>query len=147
MALPRAVGFSIARSGVTGGDLDQALISPSNNPGAVAQDARHIYWVDGSSIARANLDGSGVDESFISLPGSLISAIAVDSAHVYWVTSNDLIGRANLDGSGVDPSFLSIKPGQHGSRGGCQGRAGSVSGVVLSLAVLICGNGLVASSS
>ena len=74
------------------------------------QDAQHIYWVDGSAIARANLDGSGVDESFISLPGSFISAIAVDSGHVYWVTSTDVIGRANLDGSWVDPSFLSIKP-------------------------------------
>ena len=56
------------------------------------------------TIGRANLDGSGVDQSFIT--GAQVG-VAVDSQHVYWTnSSSDAIGRANLDGSGVDQSFI-----------------------------------------
>ena len=60
------------------------------------------------SIGRANLDGTGVDERFISGLNFPI-AVAVDAAHVYWTDPNNggTIGRANLDGTGVDPSFIS----------------------------------------
>jgi len=69
-----------------------------------------IYWANGpqgsDSIARANLDGTGVDQTFI--PGlSGADGVAVDTAHVYWGNSliND-IGRANLDGTGINESFI-----------------------------------------
>jgi hypothetical protein len=70
--------------------------------------AGYVYWTNYSdgTIGRANLDGSGVDQSFIAgarSPG----AVAVDGAHVYWTNFDTVsIGRANLDGSGVNQDFI-----------------------------------------
>ena len=73
-----------------------------------------VYWadVDQGTIGRANLDGSGVDHSFINTASSPLG-VAVDSGHVYW-THLGAIGRANLDGSGVDRSFIAIPSGSFG---------------------------------
>jgi hypothetical protein len=78
-----------------------------------------LVWVPpvgAGTIGRANLDGSGVDQSFIPRPGSdpsylvLPNSIAVDRTHLYW---NEAFGgpsedqwwvgirRANLNGSRV----------------------------------------------
>jgi hypothetical protein len=71
-----------------------------------------VYWADGpqkpgSTIGRANLDGTGADRRFIRAGfGSPPSWVAVDAEHVYWGTIDGTIGRANLDGTGVDPSFI-----------------------------------------
>ena len=62
-----------------------------------------------NTIGRANLDGTGVDNDFITgISGPVAPvAIAVDGAHIYWTaTGRDRIGRANLDGTGVDQSFI-----------------------------------------
>jgi hypothetical protein len=80
--------------------------------------APHIYWAedaggDNKTISRANLDGTGVDRSFITV-GATPLGVAVDRAHVYWVNNyTGKIGRANRDGSGVKKSFISF-----GSKGG-----------------------------
>jgi hypothetical protein len=90
----------------------QFLTEAGMYPYGVAVDEAHLYWAGPpGNIARANLDGTGVDQSFITdlnpPPGSPIYGVAVDGAHVYW-TSPDAgtIGRANLDGTGVNPSFI-----------------------------------------
>ena len=108
----------------------------SNSPGAVAQDAQHIYWVDGSAIARANLDGSGVDPSFLSInPASgpdTPTGLVGHGQVIYWsLLSTDMIRRANVDGSGLDPSFITVQVPGCSPTAVCQDRAGSVSGVVL----------------
>lgn len=66
----------------------------------------HIYWSTGSSIGRANLDGTGVNQSFISgTCGSF--GLAVDSNYVYWANAQcHSIGRANTDGTGADQDFI-----------------------------------------
>jgi hypothetical protein len=63
-----------------------------------------IYWAGGDATAgndavvRANLDGTGVDQSFIR--GLGLKDVAVDTSHVYWTGCEDLscareaIGRA-----------------------------------------------------
>ena len=76
----------------------------------MAVDGRHVYWTNtgtnSNSIGRANLDGSGVDQSFITGANDP-HGVAVDGQHVYWTNAGrDAIGRANLDGSGVDQSFI-----------------------------------------
>ncbi len=92
-------------------------------PWAVAVDAGHIYWSteevippirSWGYIGRANLDGSGVEPSFINTEGG--SGLAVDEAHIYlsWAfdgAGSGTIGRANLDGSGVEPYFVSTGSG------------------------------------
>ena len=70
----------------------------------------YLYWPnsDGGSIGRANEDGTGVDQSFIS--GLSISPIAVaaDSGHVYWTTLgvNGPVNRAGIGGSELEEAFI-----------------------------------------
>ena len=66
-----------------------------------------VYWTNSGSdsIGRAYLDGTGVDEGFITVPFLQSFGVAVDANSVYW-TDNSLIGRANLDGSGVNQDFI-----------------------------------------
>jgi virginiamycin B lyase len=73
----------------------------------------HIYWGNyddgggfGTTVGRANLDGSGANDGFITGAGGP-AGVAVDSAHIYWGNYDpNTIGRANLDGSGVNQSFI-----------------------------------------
>jgi hypothetical protein len=76
----------------------------------------YLYWTDngpglsstGTTVGRANLDGSGVASSLVTTspgPGGIVS----DGSHVYWVNDNAgvySIGRANLDGSGANLTFI-----------------------------------------
>jgi hypothetical protein len=76
----------------------------------------YVYWANaastetgGARIGRANLDGTGVNQSFVTGAGVLFGpeGVAVDAAHVYWTDfARGTIGRANLDGTGVDQSFI-----------------------------------------
>ncbi len=72
----------------------------------MAVDAAHVYWtnIDANTIGRANLDGTGANQRFITTASSPYG-VAVDAAHVYW-TNTDTIGRSNLDGSGVNQRFI-----------------------------------------
>jgi hypothetical protein len=72
-----------------------------------AQADAFVYWSESNgSIGRANLDGTGVNESFITGAGGP-GALAVDGQHVYWANfDSGTIGRANLDGTGVNQYFL-----------------------------------------
>jgi hypothetical protein len=73
-----------------------------------AQAGAYVYWTNssGGTVGRANLDGTGVDQSFIA-SASGPEGIAVDSRHVYWANFNTgAIGRSNLDGSDPNQSFI-----------------------------------------
>ncbi|HEX3737922.1 MAG TPA: hypothetical protein VHV53_10300, partial [Solirubrobacterales bacterium] len=74
------------------------------------QASAYVYWgnLGSGTIARANLDGSGVDQSFIGGAGAL-NGVAVDAQHLYWAgAGSGTIGRADLDGQNVDQDFISI---------------------------------------
>jgi hypothetical protein len=74
----------------------------------VAVDPAHLYWANSltDTIGRANLDGTGVNQSFVRGAG-LSCGLAVDGAHLYWANGlSNTIGRANLDGTGVNQSFI-----------------------------------------
>ncbi len=70
---------------------------------------RHVYWSnsdEGTTIGRADVDGSNVNQSFIG-GASGLEGVAVDANYVYWANNNSgTIGRANLDGSNVNQSFI-----------------------------------------
>ena len=77
----------------------------------------YVYWTNSSSnsIGRANLDGSGVNESFIT--GAFNPAgVAVNGAYVYWANefTDTRIGRASLNGSSPDQSFITGASGPVG---------------------------------
>jgi virginiamycin B lyase len=66
-----------------------------------------IFWSNEQTarLGRANIDGTGVNQSFIS--GAEGPGVAVDSKHVYWTNrTSNAIGRANLDGSDVNQRFI-----------------------------------------
>jgi stage V sporulation protein SpoVS len=67
-----------------------------------------IYWTDTSldAIGRGNVDGTGVNQSFIS-GAEEPTGLAIDAGHIYWTNRTaDTIGRANLDGTGVNQNFI-----------------------------------------
>ncbi len=76
-----------------------------------------LYWTTGGTpeaIGRAELDGGGVDPTFIDFEEDEIepSGVAIDSEHVYWTSfDGGAIGRASLDGSEIDPSFITLPAG------------------------------------
>ncbi|HET6869697.1 MAG TPA: hypothetical protein VFH80_27535 [Solirubrobacteraceae bacterium] len=71
----------------------------------------YVYWANynpgnGTTFGRANLDGSGTNQNFLTAATDSIG-IAVDARHVYWTNAiAGTIGRANLDGTGVDQFFI-----------------------------------------
>jgi len=71
----------------------------------------YVYWANyglamGTTLGRANLDGTGVTQTFTSVPNSP-TGVAVDDQHVYWTNpAVGTIGRANLDGTGADQFFV-----------------------------------------
>src|SRR5215207_4567686 len=65
-----------------------------------------IYWANGSSIGRANNDGSGPNPNFITGQAEPCG-LAVDSQHIYWANqAGGSLGRGNLDGTGINPNFI-----------------------------------------
>lgn len=70
----------------------------------------YLYWAtktDGS-IARSNLDGSGVDESFVTDAPSL-SAVHVAGDFLFWTRqfgTDTGVGRVGLDGSDPNPNLI-----------------------------------------
>jgi hypothetical protein len=91
--------------------------SRSISIGDIAADSGHVYWTNvaaNEGIGRANLDGTGVDPSFITSAGSP-RGVAVDAKHVYWTMSytdavsgccGNATASANLDGSAVDQRLI-----------------------------------------
>ena len=79
-----------------------------------------IYWVNsqGTSIGRANLDGSGVDQRFITGTKGACG-LAVAGSHIYWGNTNgeQSIGRASLDGTAVNERFIQGNPASRTSTG------------------------------
>jgi hypothetical protein len=72
--------------------------------------ANFVYWASGgqTTIGRAKLNGSGVNNAFIT-GLSNVGGVAVDSKYIYWTqgtTATSSIGRANLDGTGVNQNFI-----------------------------------------
>ncbi|MGC1852881.1 MAG: hypothetical protein WA687_10640 [Solirubrobacterales bacterium] len=70
-----------------------------------------IYWANGSTIGRANLDGSHADPNFISQHFLLnirgVCGLAVNESHIYWADEGQgTIGRANLDGTNPEYAFI-----------------------------------------
>ena len=122
---------SLSRNSIGRAHLDGSGVDPDFIPGAnadgLAIDAAHVYWagpggpqdVDGQSLVRANLDGTGIEQVFsanFDLSGELNHGpIAVDGDHIYWKSfvcaggpCDHAIGRANLDGSDLDNDFIDL---------------------------------------
>lgn len=100
--------------------MNDRFITGISGLNGIAVDGNYIYWANGSgAIGRANLDGTGVNESFIS--GIIAEALAVDGMHIYFANgfggspavgpSTETVARAKLDGTGVNTNFISPTAG------------------------------------
>ena len=81
--------------------------SPAPRPTGVAVDAQHVYWANSGNgtIGRANLDGTGVDQSFIT-GANCPAGVAVDGQYLYWANGgNGTIGRAQPQRHGRQPEL------------------------------------------
>lgn len=102
----------IGRADIDGKDVVLGLIE--GGACGVAVDSEHLFWTTfGSSIGRANLDGSMPNFDFI---GGLERScgVAVDGAHIYWAEQGEggpgRIGGANADGTGVNRNLSPAQP-------------------------------------
>jgi virginiamycin B lyase len=80
----------------------------------VTVSSRHIYWTNehGGAIGRANLNGTDVNQRFIT-GASSPTALAVSSHYIYWTNPfSQSIGRANLNGSDVCQRFITVSIGR-----------------------------------
>ena len=78
--------------------------------------ANFVYWTSGdpnSSIARAKLNGGGLDKSFVTGLNHP-HGVATDSRFIYWTqgdSTNGSVGRANLNGSAANQLFIPHEAG------------------------------------
>ena len=100
-------GRRVPQTGLAGALL-AALALLVAAPGARAN---FVYWTSGdpnSSIARAKLNGGGLDKSFIAGLNHP-HGVATDARFIYWTqgdSANGAVGRANLDGSLANQLFI-----------------------------------------
>ncbi|MCG8461765.1 MAG: hypothetical protein MI919_36245 [Holophagales bacterium] len=120
--------FSAGDKTVERADLDgtniELLVSGLISPGGLDLDTNRgkVYWAEqnGRRLARANLDGSGVETILGSLPGFPASvALDVDAEKIYWVefagSTTHSVKRANLDGSNLENLvFLDLQGNRNG---------------------------------
>lgn len=74
-------GTRIGRVTISGSGADPSFIGDASGPCGIALDGTHLYWANGvtGTIARANSDGTAVNESFISTGNEQPCGVAVDS--------------------------------------------------------------------
>jgi len=74
-------GTRIGRANVsTGTGADPSFIGDAQTPCGITVNGSQIYWANAETdtIARANSDGTGVNQSFVSTGGAEVCAVAVD---------------------------------------------------------------------
>lgn len=76
----------------------------------------HVYWAEGAAgtIGRANLDGTGANDSFITGVQSPCG-LAIDGSYAYWAVSSKEgepghVGRASLGTHVAENSFIETNP-------------------------------------
>ncbi len=90
--------------------------APLSGPSGLATDGTYLYWTNGqaggTTIGRSLLDGSGVNDSFIT-GADVPIGIAYHAGNLYWTNfAGSTIGRAAVSGSGpatgVSQSFMTV---------------------------------------
>jgi hypothetical protein len=97
----------IRRCNLNGTVVEELVTTGLGAVGSIVVDRTggKMYWTDwtGSTIKRANLDGSGVEILVSGLGGPYGIALDTGSGKMYWTEfSSARIRRANLDGTGIE---------------------------------------------
>ena len=105
-------GGDIRRAPIDGGPMDPTFRVRAEAGQQIAVDSQHLYWTSANSskIGRSNLDGTGVDKTWLDTGqtgfGWNAEGVAVDGTYIYWLTLEGNVGRANLDGSSPNTSLV-----------------------------------------
>ena len=95
--------FHVARAPIGGGAGSEIATSPGYVQG-LATAASHLIWSyssgSGNGLARAALDGSGVDAPWIALDDN-VGDVEADAAHVYVLTSAAVVRAAPAESSKI----------------------------------------------
>jgi hypothetical protein len=114
---------TIGRANLNGTDVNQQFITGTSNASGIAISGPYIYWtnygptaayatsssVPRTTIGRANLNGTGVNENFIT--GTHAGCgLVIAAGRIYWANDvpigNGTIGSANLDGTDANENFI-----------------------------------------
>jgi hypothetical protein len=110
---------SIGRANTNGTDVNERFVKPvtADSGAGLTVNSRFVYWTSANggtatTILRAKLDGTGVDENFIQTGKANPCGITANDSHIYWAGDvGSAIGRANLGGTGVNRNFIETGPG------------------------------------
>lgn len=124
---------AIGRAKADGSSVDRRFISGLATSEAVrvsgiAADSSGIYWTtwqgtaNGGRIARANVDGSGRNDTFVTGLSSPAEDVATDATHVFWLWEDDdatrpVIGRTSKSGTNTSEAFVLGATGTESWRG------------------------------
>jgi len=74
-----------------------------------------FYWANNYTIGRADLNGTEVNQQFISVPYGPkgVAGLGITSRYIYWTNEQGgAIGRANLNGTDVNQRFITVRVGR-----------------------------------
>ena len=82
---------------------------PATNPFGVGVDSKFVYWAQPNSIGRANLDGSGANQSFVTTGSANPLGLAVTSSAIFWAgMMRTYMGRVDIDGTNPQATFITL---------------------------------------
>ena len=81
----RRLILGVALLAIIAGAAALGLAAGGHATSAPAAAPVHLYWANGkTTIGRARLDGTGVEQSFVSGTGRGPCGVALDREHIYW---------------------------------------------------------------
>ena len=100
---------AIWRANLDGTEPDENFIELSGQPKQIWGDDTYLYFKMGTTIGRVKLDGTGLEESFITGIATAAASdhgFTGDATYLYWFESSTVIGRSKLDGTEVEHTFM-----------------------------------------
>jgi hypothetical protein len=101
----------IGRAKLDGSEVITDFIPAGEDVRGLAIEGEHIYWREKGYIARANLNGTNVEKTFLNIGVSAYGyGLAANGSHLYWadagIPSGGVIGRANINGTEQDNYWI-----------------------------------------
>jgi len=102
--------YKIARVPLQAGATVQESISTSTVVTGLTTDSTHVYWSEGQSVGRANLDLTGANAAWTSVSPATPNKIQRAGDYLFFTDTNAMgeIGRVGVDGTGLNTSFASL---------------------------------------
>lgn len=99
---------SIMQASMDGSSRSE-LITQVTEPTAMAANSRHLFWANSQGIGRAKLDGTGVNESFVTAE-LFVDQMVANESYIYFTSllREGVVSRIRVDGTGFEENFLAM---------------------------------------